>query len=70
MTERSVSLILVVVTGALLAMIFALPGHDRGDLIIEDKLSRDLNAMPPSAAGLASAHALCETPKAASVMSL
>ena len=63
MTERSVSLILVAVTGALLAMIFALPDHDRGDLIKEDKLSHDLNAMSPSAAGLPSAHALRETPK-------
>ncbi len=72
MTERSVSLILVLVTGAMLAMIFTLSSHDaagparsepKADKLKADKLALDINALSPTAAGAPSSSEI--TPPAA-----
>ncbi len=60
MTERSVSLVLVLVTAALLSMIFTLSSHNGGVAARQENLGHDLNAMPPSAAGMPSSGAAQE----------
>ena len=57
MTERSVSLVLVLVTAALLSMIFTPSSHNEGGAARSERLALDLNAMPPSAAGMPSSSA-------------
>jgi hypothetical protein len=54
MTERSVSLILVIVTGAMLALIFTMSNHDVSGPSRIDQLSVDINGLSPSAAGMPS----------------
>jgi hypothetical protein len=54
MTERSVSLILVIVTGAMLALIFGLSNRDVSGPSRAEQLAVDLNALSPSAAGIPS----------------
>jgi hypothetical protein len=51
MSERNVSLILVLLTGAMLALIFSLSNRDEPIPSRADQLSRDIGAYAPSAAG-------------------
>lgn len=61
MTERNVSLILVLVTAGLLGMIFTLSSRNESTSPRSDRLAHELNAMPPSAAGMPSSGAV-QTP--------
>ncbi len=63
MTEKSVPLLLLMVAGAILAMIFTISSHDGVGLAAPAQFAGELNALPPSAAGLAAASELNQPAK-------